>query len=691
MIRIAEEKNPQSDLSQLLNQVDAVFAPQGILTKEHGLEHRPQQALMADAVAKNLLNQETLLFEAGTGVGKSLAYLIPGIMHAVDSGRPLVVSTHTHALQHQIQSKDLELCRHLFERTESLAHYAAFKVALLVGRRNYLCPYRLGQAIHNRGDLFPGNEEADLERIATWSIETTTGLLEELNPPPMPQVWEWVNADASACNRKNCSHKTCFYRKARAHIQEAHVIIVNHSLLFSLIGAGATPGKERGVLFPEDCLVLDEAHTIPDIATDNFGLRISSSGVDRALKLLYNPKRNRGLLKKQGTQDDLKIISLAILAAETFFAQVRESCLKNKSIVRIHDGNWIENTLSLPLKHVADALGTRAQRVDNETLQEEIKDHRTRILSLQRGVDQFVELIEKDTHVHWIERGGAQGTRITLRSAPIDVAPYLKRHVFQRGTAVTLTSATLSTGESTALFQNKVGAQHAHVSIATSPFDYEKNTQTLIATDAPEPIREASDAYLQYLATMIIQCAGAITGGTLVLFTSYHDMHRVARLCAERLRSAERPLWVQGEDGSRSAITQRFKQAGNGILMGTDSFWTGVDVPGAALSQVIITRLPFRNPTHPLLEAKHEWVRERGGNPFGDITLPEALIQFRQGIGRLIRKQDDTGVLTILDSRILTKPYGRHFLTALPKKGFTRIHQGNCNATFSGLKRMGIA
>ena len=690
MIRIAEEP-AQNDLTQLLDEVDAIFAPDGILTTEHALEHRPQQALMADAVTRNLLNQETLLFEAGTGVGKSLAYLIPGIMHAVSSGRPLVVSTHTHALQHQIQSKDLKLCRHLFEETESLERYASFKVALLVGRRNYLCPYRLAQAIHNRGDLFPGNEEADLERIAIWSTETKTGLLEELNPPPMSQVWEWVNADASACNRKNCSHKTCFYRKARAQIQEAQVIIVNHSLLFSLVGAGATPGKERGVLFAEDCVILDEAHTVPDIATDNFGLRISSAGVDRALKLLYNPKRKRGLLKKQGTRDDIKCVSLAITAAENFFIQVRELLLKEKSIVRIHEPEWIENTLTLPLKNLADALGMRAQRTDNETLQEELKDHRTRILGLQRGIDQFIELQEKETHVHWVERGGAKGTLISLRSAPIDVAPYLKRHVFERGTAVTLTSATLSTGQSTALFQNKVGAQEAEVRTVTSPFDYENNVQTFVATDAPEPSRDASDAYVQYLAKMITQCATQIKGGTLVLFTSYHDMRRVARLCAESLRAAERPLWVQGEGSSRSEITAQFKKAGNGVLMGTDSFWTGVDVPGAALSQVILTRLPFRNPGHPLLEAKHEWVRERGGNPFADITLPEALIQFRQGIGRLIRKQSDTGVITILDSRIVKKPYGRHFLASLPKEAFTRINSSNCEAAFSGLSRMGIA
>ncbi|HCR36740.1 MAG TPA: hypothetical protein DIU37_01165 [Opitutae bacterium] len=223
----------------------------------------------------------------------------------------------------------------------------------------------------------------------------------------------------------------------------------------------------------------------------------------------------------------------------------------------------------------------------------------------------------------------------------------------------------------------RLGAPRARTEQVDSPFDYEHHLEVFIAADAPEPTPNNTEAYTQYLVDMVTHCALEVNGGSLVLFTSYGEMQRVARLCATHFHASSRPFLIQGEGAPRSVLTKQFQKAGNGILFGTDSFWTGVDVPGSALSQVIIARLPFKNPSHPLLEAKHEWIRDHGGSPFVDMTLPDALIQFRQGIGRLIRNQQDRGVLTLLDGRLLKKPYGRQFISILPKNNFTRLTREN--------------
>ena len=236
------------------------FEPGGFLQATLGLAHRPQQFSMAQALGAALVSDTSLLAEAGTGVGKSLAYLIPGILAAVASRRPLVVSTHTIALQHQLMQNDIPLCRKLFEQTPELSAFADFRVAVLMGRGHYLCTTRLARAIESQGELFPAHEQQELERISNWAQTTKTGLLEELNPAPVADIWEWVNADSHVCTSKRCSSEACFYQRARAEAAKAQLRIVNHSLLFALIGAGASPQSEqRGILFPDDRVVLDEA------------------------------------------------------------------------------------------------------------------------------------------------------------------------------------------------------------------------------------------------------------------------------------------------------------------------------------------------------------------------------------------------------------------------------------------------
>ena len=307
--------------------VAQVFAGNGWLQDALQLEHRPQQEQMACAVAGAMSGDAVLLFEAGTGVGKSLAYLVPGIIHAIDQTRQMIVSTHTISLQEQIETKDLPLCRRLFESVEKLRHYAGFKSAVLVGKANYLCTTRLAHALQGRHELFGSVEQEELQRIAAWARETREGLRHELQPAPSPEVWEAVNADSSTCSHKNCGGEHCFYQRARARLRHAHVIIVNHSLLFSHLSAGgaAEKGGTRGVLFPDDFVVLDEGHTVPEVATDHFGLRLTSYGTDRLLKSLWNPAKKRGLLHRLGGAREKQLVEDALEAAEQFFGFLRDT------------------------------------------------------------------------------------------------------------------------------------------------------------------------------------------------------------------------------------------------------------------------------------------------------------------------------------------------------------------------------
>ncbi|WPJ95311.1 ATP-dependent DNA helicase [Coraliomargarita algicola] len=461
----------------LVDLIESIFKQGGYLQTEMQLDHRPEQAAMALSVASSLESDQPLLFEAGTGVGKSLAYLVPGIIHSINSERPFIISSHTISLQEQIREKDLKICRKLFTKVPELRRYGAFKTALMVGKGNYCCSTRLGNALKDaqsskQAELFKNDEKADLVRIATWSATTKNGVIQELSPAPLPDVWDAVNADSSTCSRKNCDPATCFYQRARKQLLSANCVIVNHSLLFSLINAGMQPeGDVRGILLADDFVVLDEAHRIPAIATDHFGTHVSSFAVDRALKRIYNQRTNRGSLRRHGQAWDQDAVTNAIDAAHEFFSYLGDTFLLKKPIQRIHKPDFCDNILTGPLKEVAERLGALIQKSDDERAQDELRDHRRRILSYRDAINGFITFAEED-HVQWLERGGKKGQIITLRSAPLDVAPYLRKHVFQRGTAAVLTSATLSDGNHMHAFQETVGGQVAETEIVYSPFNY---------------------------------------------------------------------------------------------------------------------------------------------------------------------------------------------------------------------------
>lgn len=655
-----------------------LFAETGWLCANLKLEHRPQQEKMARAVAAAMHDDEALLFEAGTGVGKSLAYLLPGIIHAVDQTRQLIVSTHTIALQEQLEQQDLPLCRRILAGEPELESYAGFKAAVLVGKANYLCPTRLATALRDKHELFATPEHAELQRIAAWAETTAEGLRHELTPAPAPEVWELVNADSSACARKYCDCEKCFYQRARARIRSANLVIVNHSLLFTHINAGAADkGNGRGVLFPDDFVVLDEAHTVPEVATEHFGVRLSSYGTERLLRHLYNPKTKKGLLQRHGDATDRQLVGDALEASHQFFAFLDERLLTKQAIVRVREEGFAEAWLDGPLLALHKAVRTRADHMDDGRERDELLEQATKIRTYQTTLKQFLAVAEPEKFVYWVERSGRRQTIVTLRTAPIDVAPFLRETLLERQTSVICTSATLAMGGRIEPFQERIGAQGVRTAVEHSPFDFERRMRVFVASDIPAPSPQDARLSLEILSDYIDFCCRRTQGGSLVLFTSYQDMRAVAEKLEPIFDGARRPFFMQGRDHSRTELARQLRAAGNGILFGTDSFWTGIDVPGDALSQVIITRLPFEVPTHPVLEARTEWIRERGGNPFNELTLPDALITFRQGIGRLIRTAKDRGVITLLDSRVVTKPYGRLFLDCLPKQDYVRMTAQN--------------
>lgn len=657
---------------------DAIFKAGGAMQEYLGFEHRPEQEVMSRFCAQAFEADTPLVFEAGTGVGKSLAYLIPGIIAAKRTRRPLIVSTNTIALQQQILNKDLPLVKLLFTRDETLREFADFKTAFLVGRANYLCTTRLRRAIAEKTELFETKEAAELERIREWALTTETGLYEELNPPPMPEVWGWVNADSSSCTLKNCSDGLCFYQKAKKKIAGADVVIVNHSLLFSLIASGAASEiGSKGVLFSNDMCVLDEAHLIHDVAAENFGLSISSRALNRELKRIYDPRKKRGLIMRGGLAREIEkgVVADAIRESEEFFASVRQKYLTKRDTVSLSSPEWIENTLDKPLEVLAQTLASLASRAQSEQAAAEIKDYQRRIIAARNALQDAVFLSSRD-HVYWVEKSGSS-ENVSIQSAPIDVAPILREVLFERETSVILTSATLATSKGNLdSFIEKTGAEAAEKFVANSPFDYKKNMRVMLCNDAPEPDKDSKKLDCENIAKIIERLCAGVEGGTLVLFTGYYEMNKTADFLYESNLLKDRRILVQ-KQMPRAELIARFKEHGNAVLLGTDSFWTGIDVPGKALSQVIITRLPFANPSHPLVEARNNKILSEGGKPFIQLSIPEAIIKFRQGVGRLIRSKTDKGIISLLDSRLVSKPYGRNFMAALPPAPVLRFNSGN--------------
>ena len=605
-----------------------------------GFAPRHEQQQMAQATAEAIEAQQQLIVEAGTGTGKTFAYLLPVLC----SGRKVIISTGTRHLQDQLYGKDLPVVREALQ--------APVKTALLKGRSNYLCLHRLATAAGEGGRL-RGQPLHDLETVRAWSGRTRSGDIAGLGSVAEDSsLWPRVTSTAENCLGQECEHyQACFVVKARRAAMEADVVVINHHLLFADM---VLREEGFGELLPgADAFIIDEAHQLPEVASVFFGTTLSSHQLrDLARDIRVEHLREAGdmqALPEAAGQLEGQIHRLRLaLGRQDRRAAWSEVAADGKLQDQLEELQQLLGHLSAWLEEA----GTRGKGLDS---------CRQRCQLLGERLTQLREQASGE-YIHWFE---ASRTSFRLNLTPLNVAPVFHDHLDSLASAWIFTSATLAVGDSFSHFAGQLGLQQARTLQLDSPFDYRRNALLYLPPDMPPPNQPG---YVEAVVTTAREVLAASGGRAFILFTSHSALRTAARLLGE---DCDYPLLVQG-DAPRRELLERFRQAGNAVLLGTSSFWEGVDVRGETLSCVIIDKLPFGSPGDPVLQARIEALREQGANPFMEYQLPQAVITLKQGIGRLIRDQTDRGVLVLCDPRLLEKSYGRIFLGSLPDMPRTR-------------------
>jgi ATP-dependent DNA helicase DinG len=686
-------------------EIERFYAPDGVLSRAlPGYEHRPEQTRMALNLSEAFNEERVAVVEAGTGTGKSLAYLLPAALWAVRNKERVVISTNTINLQEQLIQKDIPFLQQHAE--------VKFRAVLVKGRGNYLC---LRKLYVNAGDatLFKDENAHELDAIAAWSKKTEDGCRSDLSFIPKDEIWEELCCESDQCSRVKCAYYArCFFYKARREAAGADVLVVNHALLMADLSVRQETGYDAtAILPPFTRLVFDEGHHMEDVATSFLSTQVSRLGLVKLLGKLQHPRKaHRGILPQLSTQlsaavpesqDDLYLEIAEVLEGRLIPKRVAVNDAVTRGMDAIGEALFkklkkettaeqklrvIPATYSTPLwaevngqvdamcKVLSDyAVGIQAflrgcEKLDDKVL-EKLAGPLTDLKGVKGRIEGAVEALRfftsrEEGFCRWFEL--KKGPTVKLCSSPLEVAESIKKAILDRFKTVVVTSATLAVGEKFDFLKRRTGIdllakERVSELLLPSPFDYAKQALVGVPSDMPEP---TSPLFEARLCQHLLKALKISQGRAFVLFTSYDLLIKVSNRLAEPLKAAGLTPMRQGET-NRHLLLTKFRTAVNPVLFGTDSFWEGVDVQGKGLELVVITRLPFRVPTEPILEARSEHITAMGGDPFMSYTVPQAVIKFKQGFGRLIRSKEDRGAVLILDSRVLTKNYGKVFLTAL--------------------------
>ena len=690
-----EEKQENSDISikkKTLSEqsVDLLTGDHGLPRIFPGFEIREGQKQMTEAVANALSQDGHLIVEAGTGTGKSLAYLIPSAMYAIENDTRVVVSTHTIALQDQIEKRDFPTLKAL------LGDFVSF--ALLKGRSHYVCLRKLYAELQLITSETQKDEIVAFMILVCWLVKTSTGMKEELSlSGKMSDVWPRVQSDSETCLGKHCPFfKSCFYFQARAKAYEANVIVTNHSLVLSDLKA------DHNVLPKYSKLVLDEAHHLEDEATKHLGKEAHLGQCLNLISRLSRDNDKHGLIPEtlRLYTDDTSVperLMSSLQYLEEMLSDLRtqidgaftvlgELCGPMHTEQRIRKETYeldVWRTFELFLdklltesNHLAKMSTELSEFGENE--EDTVKS--SHFLDISGYLNQLIEQIQvlndakepADNFVVWIEKNQSGARRqISLHSAPIDVAEILEKELFDKKDTVILTSATLSINNKFDYCIDRLGLRESfkekHLSTlkVSSPFTMSDQAMLCVPTDVPELTKLDTASAALWLSDSLYQLAKISKGRMLVLFTSHAMLRATADKLREPIDTLSLKLFAQGMDGSRTHLINAFKKEANSILFGAQSFWEGIDLPGDELTTLVIIRLPFTPPNHPVAEARHERLQNLGKSPFMEQSLPEAVVRFRQGFGRLIRTVQDRGVVVVYDKRLITARYGQTFIRSL--------------------------